>query len=43
LDWLGVRVFLDSERFRVPEGSIKEDLDITLDRTGTGLGVVFRF
>jgi hypothetical protein len=43
VDWLGVRAFLDSERFRVPNGSIKDDLDITLDRTGTGLGVVFRF
>ena len=43
VDWLGVRVFMDSERFRVPQGSIKDDLDITLDRAGTGLGVVFRF
>lgn len=43
LPWLGLRVFADSERFRVPNGSIKDDLDITLDRTGTGFGLVVRF
>ena len=43
LSWMGVRVFTDSERFRVPKGSLTSDLDSTLDRTGTGFGVVARF
>lgn len=43
LSWLGIRAFVDAEHFRVPKGSIKSDLDITLDRSGTGLGVVARF
>jgi len=43
VSWLGLRVFADAERFRVPEGSIKDDLDITLDRTGAGFGLVLRF
>jgi len=43
LSWLGVRAFVDAEHFRVPRGSIKSDLDITLDRSGAGLGVVARF
>ncbi|MDR3670512.1 MAG: hypothetical protein P4L36_06700 [Holophaga sp.] len=43
ISWLGIRVFGDAERFRVPDGSIKSDLDITLDRTGTGFGIVARF
>jgi hypothetical protein len=43
LSWLGVRAFVDAEHFRVPKGSIKSDLDITLDRSGAGLGVVARF
>ncbi len=43
VSWLGLRAFVDSERFRVPDGSIKDDLDITLDRTGFGFGIVFRY
>ena len=43
LEWLGVRVFADAERFRVPEGSIDKNLDITLDRSGIGFGIVARF
>jgi hypothetical protein len=43
LSWLGVRAFADSERFRIPQGSIKSDMDITLDRSGTGFGIVARF
>jgi hypothetical protein len=43
LSWLGVMVFADTEHFRVPQGSIKSDLDATLDRSGTGVGVVVRF
>jgi hypothetical protein len=41
--WLGVEVFADSERFRVPEGTLDRGLDLTLDRTGTGFGIVARF
>ncbi|MGA2080165.1 MAG: hypothetical protein ABSH53_06085 [Holophaga sp.] len=43
VNWLGVRAFLDGEHFKVPANSIKSDLDVGLDRTGTGLGVVVRF
>jgi hypothetical protein len=43
LPWLGVRVFADSERIRVPNGTLREGLDFTLDRTGTGVGIVARF
>jgi hypothetical protein len=43
ISWLGVMVFADAEHFRVPQGSIKSDLDLTLDRSGTGLGIVARF
>jgi hypothetical protein len=43
VSWLGLRVFADSERLRVPDGSIKSDLDLTLDRSGTGIGIVARF
>ena len=43
LRWLGVRVFTDSEKFNVPNGSIKDDLELQLNRQGTGFGVVARF
>jgi hypothetical protein len=41
--WLGVRAFMDSESFDVPKGSINSDLQLVLDRKGTGFGVVLRF
>jgi hypothetical protein len=43
ISWLGVRAFYDSERFRVPRGSLKDDMDLSLDLGGAGLGVVARF
>jgi hypothetical protein len=43
LSWLGIMVFADDEHARVPQGSIKSTLDATLDRSGTGLGIVARF
>lgn len=43
LRWLGVRAFSDTEKLDVPKGSIKDDLEIRLDRSGTGFGVVLRF
>ena len=41
--WLGVRVFTDTEKLDVPNHSIKDDLEVGLDRSGTGFGVVIRF
>ena len=43
ISWLGVRAYFDNEHFRVPKGSIKDDLDVLLDRSGTGFGLVARF
>lgn len=43
LDWLGVRAFVANESWKVPNGSIKDDLDIKLDRNGAGFGLVFKF
>jgi hypothetical protein len=43
VSWLGLRVFAEAEHFKIPQGSIKSDLDVDLDRAGTGLGVVVRF
>jgi len=41
--WLGVRVFTATENLDVPNGSIQDDLEVKLDRQGTGFGVVVRF
>lgn len=41
--WLGVRVFTDTEKLDVPTGSIKDDLEVRLDRQGTGFGIIARF
>jgi len=43
ISWLGVRVFADSESFKVPKGSVKDDLEFKLDRDGMGFGVMVRF
>jgi hypothetical protein len=43
VQWLGVRAFTDTESFKIPKGSAKQDADIGLDRAGTGFGVVVRF
>lgn len=43
LAWLGVRAFLESETFDVPQGSLQDDLMLKLDRKGAGFGVVVRF
>ena len=43
LSWVGVRAFVDNEEFKVPKGSIRDDLEIGLTRNGSGLGVVLRF
>jgi hypothetical protein len=43
LSWLGVRAFTNSESWKVPTDSISKDLNINLDRAGTGFGLVFKF
>jgi hypothetical protein len=43
VSWLGIRVFTDGEHFKVPKDSVKTDLEANLDRTGTGIGLVFRY
>lgn len=43
VNWLGIRFFSDTETFDAPKGSIKDDLEVRLDRKGTGAGVVLRF
>ena len=43
ISWLGLRVFTDGEHFKVPKGSVKDTIDIALDRSGTGLGIVARW
>ncbi|HEX9082830.1 MAG TPA: hypothetical protein VF768_11155 [Holophagaceae bacterium] len=41
--WLGLRAFYDGGSFDVPKGSIKDDLELNLDRKGGGFGAVLRF
>jgi hypothetical protein len=43
LRWLGIRVYLDQESLDIPKGSIQDDLELKLDRSGFGFGVVARF
>ena len=43
INWLGLRVFADSESLRVPKGSIQDDLELKLNRSGFGFGVIARF
>ena len=43
LKWLGVRAFVDSEGWKVPDNTLSKNLEIGLDRTGAGFGVVVKF
>lgn len=43
VSWFGLRAFYEGGTFKVPKGSIKDDLDFQLDRKGIGLGAVVRF
>ncbi|GLH73871.1 hypothetical protein GETHLI_23730 [Geothrix limicola] len=43
VNWFGLRAFYEGGSFKVPKGSIKDDLDFQLDRKGVGLGAVVRF
>lgn len=41
--WFGLRAFYEGGSFDVPKGSVKDDLELKLDRKGIGLGAVVRF
>lgn len=43
VSWFGLRAFYEGSSFKVPKGSIKDDLDFRLDRKGVGMGAVVRF
>jgi hypothetical protein len=43
ISWLGIRAFTTTAKLNVPRGSINKDIDITLDQSGSGFGVVLRF
>ena len=43
ISWLGLQVFAEAEHFKIPQDSIKSDLDVGLDRAGMGIGVVAKF
>ena len=43
VDWAGVRVFANAAKLKIPTGSLKNEVDIGLDQTASGVGVVFRF
>lgn len=43
LRWLGLRAFTDTENWKIPNNSLASDLQVGLNRSGTGFGVVFRF
>jgi len=41
--WFGLRAFYEAGTLKVPQGSLKDDLDLRLDRKGMGFGAVVRF
>jgi hypothetical protein len=41
--WFGLRAFYEAGKLDVPKGSIKDDLELQLDRKGLGFGAVLRF
>ena len=41
--WFGLRVFYEGGSFDVPRGSVKDDLELKVDRKGVGFGAVVRF
>ena len=43
VDWVGVRAFANAAKLKIPTGSLKNQVDIGLDQTASGVGVVFRF
>ena len=43
VSWFGLRAFYEGGSLSVPRGSIKDDLELKLDRKGIGFGAVVRF
>jgi len=43
VSWFGLRAFYEAGKLNVPSGSIKDDLEVQLERKGLGLGAVVRF
>ena len=43
LPWLGVRAYFDAQSFDVPDGAIMDDVELKLDRSGLGFGLVARW
>jgi len=43
LPWLGVRAFMENQRFDVPYGSVNEDMEARIDNNRFGFGVAFRW
>lgn len=41
--WCGLRAFYEAGKLDVPRGSIKDDLELQLERKGLGFGAVLRF
>lgn len=41
--WFGLRAFYEAGKLDVPKGSIKDDLELQLNRKGLGFGAVLRF
>lgn len=41
--WFGLRAFYEAGKLDVPKGSLKDDLELQLDRKGLGFGAVLRF
>jgi hypothetical protein len=43
VDWVGIRVFTSSAKLKIPDNSIKKNIDIALNQAINGIGVVFQF
>jgi len=43
LSWLGVRAFMENQRFDVPYGSIDDDMEARIDNNRVGFGVALRW
>jgi len=41
--WLGLRAFFDTQAFDAPRGSLDDDKEMRLDRSGAGFGLVARW
>jgi hypothetical protein len=43
VDWFGIRAFSSSAKLKIPDNSIKKNIDIALNQAINGIGVVFQF